>query len=896
MKVSKPYSSIIRGVSQQAPADRLEGQHGEAVNVVFDPVRGITRRNGFVLESSRVTKFFAEPEPALQDSFSFRAFSYRDQERDYDILYRSRARVGDDSDAHLPFLVARDKTAKEFIPVVTDPGDGALSAWVANGVSAVIAVGSYVLLAARDYVPTFSADNQMAGKPWANTASIWVRGGNYNRTFTVKARKASTGQEYSISYTTPTASYPVPLDLSIVPTQAVGTPYEAYFQNILQRNYDRAVTEWAVMAANAIIPNNIAQELANRLTAAGMPGWAVRGSHLLHDDVAWVEVSDGGTNDWIRAVLNDVSLPTDVTEVHRVGKVVKVTPTGSDQEVYYLKAQAKAPGSSDPYQTVIWREAAGVVQTPTSVVAMARVVGNVLYVASGPAQLKALILAQTGQNLDVPVYEPSTAGDLDTVPAPAIFDKPITYMGTFQDRLLLAAGSVIVASGTGDYFNFYRTTVLTVPADDPTSFTAAGTESDTIRSGILYDRNLLLTGDSYVYALSGRQPLSAASPSMAVQFSIQGTGYANPAGIHKYVYFLQEDQMVGATRLLQVQSGLYQDSPSLGDASKQLRDYINGLPAEVLAIASPSTVIVRTEFYPRPPGGFPVSRPYGLYVYQYLDSPQEERLFDAWHAWEWGAALGTPLGISDAGTGDAFILYTLSYGADQDGERAYSINALRCSIRPDPSGLPYLDGLRPAADAEATGMLTPQALPAVRNTVYTAPGANNSYVDSSFADGMRWAEKDHPQYTVGDAPPEGLDGHRWTGIQGWLGDYTLQYPTAPTDDLWTGVHFSSYVDLTNPFVRDENGKALTGGRLNLIKYEVTTTRSVALQGTWTDYDGTEVTNGFDGEYARVRYNSVVWVGRDVRHVQVRLKSVGWKPFTINAISWAGNWFGDNPRR
>jgi len=326
------------------------------------------------------------------------------------------------------------------------------------------------------------------------------------------------------------------------------------------------------------------------------------------------------------------------------------------------------------------------------------------------------------------------------------------------------------------------------------------------------------------------------------------------------------------------------------DVSKQLRDYINGFPAEIVTLPSPNAVFVRTEFYPKSAYGFPRARPYGLYLYQFMDAPDETRMFDAWGAWEWSAALGMPIGIADAGTGDALAVYTLAVGADENGDRAWSIMAHRVSVRPDPTGLPYLDGLRPAAEAAVTGMLTEFADQSVRDVVYTAPSAVNSFQEPDHSDAGRWQNVPHPHYTIGDAPPETVDGGRWTGVKGWAIDYATAYPGYPTNGLYTGTAFPAYIDLTNPFVRDQEGKTKTGGKLVLTSLQVTTTRTAGLRAWWRDHDGTVQTSGFEDGYQRIRYNTTVWVGREVKDVQIRLEAVNWWPLTINAISWKGNWF------
>lgn len=894
MKVQGSYASVIKGVSQQAPADRLEGQHGEVLNMVADPVRGMVRRNGFILENQTITGFSAAPGDALTDSFSFRAFTYRDGGQDFDILYRSRERYGDDTDAHLPALIVRERTVgagNGWVPVSRPGSDAPLDVFESSGISAITSIGSYVLFAANGLIPSYGTEAGIDNLGWKNSGVVWVRGGSYGRTYRVKARRASTGQMYDISYTTPLSTYGGVLNLSTIPPMAIGTPYEQYFVNILQANYDTAVNQHIAMASRAIQPDAIAQELVVRLIAAGFTNWGLRGSHMVCDDLDWIEVSDGGDGEFMRAVLSDVKAPDDLTDIARLGKVVRVLPNSNGDDAYYLKAEAKSPGNSDPYQTVIWREAAGVVQRPSVVVALGRLIGGRFFWASTPQRLHDLILSETGQNVAVPAYADSTAGDLDSVPPPAFFRKPITYLGTFQDRLVIASGSVINVSERGNYFNFYRTTMLTLPDGDPTEITAAGTETDTIRTGVVYDRDLMLVGDKFVYLINGQQAFNASTPNLSVQFSLEGAGYAQPAGVGKYVYLLKDDVQLAAARLLQVQQGQYRDSPELNDVSKQLRDYINGSAAEIVAMTNPPAVFVRTEHFLRSKGSFPRARPWGLYLYQYLDADNGQRVLDSWSAWEWSTALGTPIGITGSGTGDSLYIYTVAFGADESGNRARGILCLKASVRPDPTGLPYLDGLRPAGEAEAAGLWTAHAVQAVQDVVYTASGAAHSYDPvPAVTDADRFEGLQHPHYTVGDAPPEGVDAFRWAGTNGWLSNFVEEFPEAPTDNLWTGVAYPAFVDLTNPFVRDQDGKARTDGLLTLTSLQVTATRSAGMYGSWTDFDGVEQTFGFDDGYQRIRYDVPVWVGRDVKHVQVRLQAVKWYPLTINAITWKGNWY------
>lgn len=900
-KVEGTFQSVTKGVSQQAPADRLEGQHGEVVNMIMDPVRGAVRRNGMILENRLQTSISASDEDlsqAVTDSFSFREFSYRDGGKDYDILYRSREKIGD-SDAHLPALVIQNKTEGEiaWVPVVTNPGDTAVASFENGGFSAMASIGSYVLMAANSLQPSYTVEAAMEGAH-RGKAAVWIRGGSYSRTYTIKVRRRSDGAVFNVSYTTmnatssavynPTGNLP---NGEPFPLAAVGTPHEQWFTNSIRAHYDNQVNDHTRNAAISIVPSNIAVELRVKLEEAGMMGWQLRGSHMLHDDVDWIEVDDGGNGEFIRAVASIVDSPDDMTNIHYVGKVVEVQPDDSEADSYYLQAYAETESNPDPIQSVYWLEAPGEIQKPDFILGLGRIVDGTFYWASSPALLRALILSQTGLDLDVPTYVNSTAGDTETVSEPHFFVAPITMLTTFQDRLLIGSGSVVNMSEQGDYFNFYRTTMLTIPDTDPAEFTAAGTESDTLRTSVLYDRNLMIQGDKFHYTISGRQDLSASAPKMAVQFALQGAGYAKPVGVGKYVYVLKEDTQLAASRLMQIQAGIYQDSPDLNDVSKQLRDYVNGSPATMVALTSPSAVFVRTEHFLKSQGAFPRARPWGVYLFQYLDGDDGSRVQEAWSAWEWSGVLGTPIGMTDAGTGDSIYLYTVGYGADENGSRAMSIFCMKASARADPSGLPYLDALQPAATAEATGLWTPAATEAAREVVYTAASAAHSYNPvPATTDAARFTGLEHPHYTVGDAPPETVDAHRWDGTLGWATDYATEFPEAPSDNVWTGLAFPAFIDPTNPFVRDRDGKAKTYGTLNLGQFALTLTRTAGVRSSFVDHDGTVVQQGFRDTYSRIKYNEMVWIGREAKDVQVRIEAVDWLPLTINAIAWKGNWF------
>ena len=87
-KVSGTYPSLSRGVNQQPFEARLDGQHGEQVNMWSDPVHGLSRRRGTVIQSRGTDNVFGPSYHELSD--------YQKQElRDFYASYRTVPYVTD---------------------------------------------------------------------------------------------------------------------------------------------------------------------------------------------------------------------------------------------------------------------------------------------------------------------------------------------------------------------------------------------------------------------------------------------------------------------------------------------------------------------------------------------------------------------------------------------------------------------------------------------------------------------------------------------------------------------------------------------------------------------------------------------------------------------------------
>jgi len=126
------------------------------------------------------------------------------------------------------------------------------------------------------------------------------------------------------------------------------------------------------------------------------------------------------------------------------------------------------------------------------------------------------------------------------------------------------------------------------------------------------------------------------------------------------------------------------------------------------------------------------------------------------------------------------------------------------------------------------------------------------------------------------------------------------YPTVVEADVVAGVQFSSSVSLTSPFRRDQNGVAVTTGRLVVGRIDVSyrntsgmvvdvetpigTTRALTFSG--------RIMGSASASYAvPVGTGSVpAFIGRESRGYTATIASRDWKPLTITAIEYTGQYF------
>lgn len=850
-KVVSSYESVVRGVSEQIPQARHPGQHYEQVNMVSDPVRGLARRHGSVTMDERVIPGVTLSDGQRKYARQYREYSFYIEGTEYSFVYQSAERPASDN---LPFCYVLNKDTGKFLNV-SYADAAALEPWIYGGLSAVTTVGQYVVMASNKLGPGYSVVDDYAAT--GANGVFWIRGGQYSRTYTVTVQRKSDGKTITASYTTMTSSYQGLLDTSDIPSNA--TDYQKQVNDRVNA-YNSAVNKWIGDAARDIQPQSIATKLSQALTAAGFTDQYVIGSTLVFANASSASATDSGDGTLLRCVFAEVEDPAKLSSIHLPGKVVRVRPTnGADP--YYMRAIPDTTNAG--WQTVTWKEAPAQTVKPGQVFALGVVSadGRTFTIASSPAALA----TATGE--DVPGFSSSSTGDLDSKGAiPYFFGRRISLLTVFQDRLVIVANGVVFMSRTGDYFNWFRRSMLTLADDDPIEAYALGAEDDIITRSVTYSKDLFMFGERKQYAISGRVVLTPKSVAITTSASERDSTQAQPVVIGNLLFYgkyssapAQSGDSKFSTSVSQFQLGLFQDTPETYKVSQQLDMYLRGKPIEFAALAAPATVFLRTD-----------GNDNGLYVYSFIDQPgTQSRVYDSWSRWAWAPTVGRIIAIT-VYKATLYVFTLRTRGAET------WVACEQFVVDANLAASPYLDMQRRVYDF----------------------ASNSGFLRKS----------DAPQAGVcvaatADAGTSRLLGADITDFDAFVGDVLGGGDDPPAV---VGAEFDSYVDITPPYVRDQNGIAIVNGRLVVTRYTVSVSDTGGFEGYVTFAGNTAQVKSFNGRLVGHSNNQVgrqpvsqavlnVAVGRANTEHRVRFASRRWLPMTVTAIEWVGQFFNNSRR-
>lgn len=945
MKVTGSYAKITGGVSEQDPYSRVEGQVTEQVNLLTDPLRGLVRRHGSEIVGFSEIEAGTDPTDAKRVCSTYRNFNFTMDNTEYILGYRNK-NLGTELEKKLPpYLVSRhrytdggDAQALEVDHIGVKSGQDALDIAV-QGFSAVTNIGKFLLLAPNDTPVSFTS--QPVPDSYKNLGTVWVRAGTYSKEYTLIFNY--NGTQHTVKYKTNPSSFPVGMDTSKI---TWGSDKYNQVVNSLTAVYNGASAQYIGEAAAKIQPQYIAAQLARLIYIAIGKGsennadigggeaivndivipsangetvtqW-VTPSHKTQDiwsvgvvngrsvKVPWgmpynisgktVQQSEGyiltglepgiefqvsldeGQNESMYTVQKAVSDLKYLSPMHYAGAVVQIKPTASKENIAGVYYRAYGVGNDEidgVFKAVYWEECTIDEVVPEFVFLIATVYNDTLYVAKDPEKLQTLLDAD-GASIEVPEFIPRSVGDVDSSPIPAFAGQKITYMGTFQDRLMIISGNVLNFSRSGDYFNFFSKSVQKVVNEDPVEIYPTGSEGDVMYSAVSSGKNFLIFGNGWQYLLSGSVVLTPTNSDAVMKLSaFNNDNTVQPVASGNYCFYVQVGEF--GTSLQEIPVAYLTDSPSTDNASSQLQHYIKGDVQFLEAGTNPNTVVIKTNGYSN-----------GFYVMRYEDAPQQGgHVVNSWFKIEYNEAMGYPLTLRV--NRGRIVVDFLRYYKSSETEYAFLRVTESFSLDTDNDSIPYIDSWCKWGEPKYSKW----------KEVFSSDGyVTEETASFAYAKGDYWLMG--IRFNLDYLPKDPV----WDGSK-----YIVDTGTLPTlDNLYAGFNFDTYVEPTNPYLRNAEGVASRNGRLitGMIKVYCADSGSCELirmnqygenKKVLRKKEGTlRITS--DYKLGQDPVGDVVlsgYVGKEVTLYTYRIQGTAWYPLNITKIDWTGQYFNNQGR-
>jgi hypothetical protein len=139
--------------------------------------------------------------------------------------------------------------------------------------------------------------------------------------------------------------------------------------------------------------------------------------------------------------------------------------------------------------------------------------------------------------LDTTTWGNRTAGDDDTNPAPTFVGSKINDIFFFKNRLGLLTDNSIVFSEADGYFNFWRTTVLSLLDSAPIDVGVSHTKVAILKHAVPFQEKLLIFSEGTQFVLRGQDLLTAKTVNITPATEYDASGRIKPIVLNNYVYF-----------------------------------------------------------------------------------------------------------------------------------------------------------------------------------------------------------------------------------------------------------------------------------------------------------------------------------------------------------------------
>lgn len=524
----------------------------------------------------------------------------------------------------------------------------------------------------------------------------------------------------------------------------------------------------------------------------------------------------------------------------------KVKITGVDKTVYndyYVTFEAEN-GSGIGYGT--WKESAGFgVDTEFDASTMPHILTRE---ADGSFLLQ-----------EVP-WVARQAGDDDTNPKPSFVGVGITDLLTYQGRLVFLTEENVVASVTFDQYNLFAETVTQESDADPIDTASSDKQVTNLQHGLVFNASLVLFSDRAQFVHPADTVFSTGTFGLSSKSRFNNIVGCEPVASASSIFSAYESGRYTGIREIQVENvtgNLLAD-----DIARHVDHYMPGSAKQLEASTDYSILVVR-----------PGTDTTALYVFQWF-SKDGSRAQAAWHKWEF----------------DREILHISILD-----NRLYMWRVINSVV-----SVEYID----LSNTDTEGCSFPVRL-------------DCSDIVTGTDDGLYW-KVDVTQWVttrgISRSDLKVIAGND-TGIEGALSEY-IEHPTdanafrvpkvavfpTGTPDFIVGCTIESEGEITSPFVRSNDGKPKTKGKLRLgrIKFNCSDTGELNIviekqdSATYTkEFNSRLIDNiNFNLDEPPVFTDAEITapIRSDANRCSIKFQSDSHLPFNISSIDWTGSYY------
>lgn len=561
-------NNLIGGVSQQPPAVRRPDQVEKMVNAWPSGVDGAAKR-----QPTAHRALLAGSVPAVAKYHDV----YRDSAEQYELIIEPTG------------ITVWDKVANVSRTVINDAGDWSyLTGFTSEDDIEALSVADYTFVVNRgttvamDVATTSTSPTGATG----DEAFIFVRQGNYKTSYGVKMRVA--GVDYNAIPTTDTwdGNTAVGVEISSIKTEDIAA---------------QLVTD---ITAATIPGLNISQE-----------GSVIRLWSMSPTVINNIETTDSVGDTVLAVVHNEVPrVEGYLPELCYHGFKVKVVGDAEiDGDNYWVEFVAE-DGTNRPFAKGYWREA------------VAPGVEFQFDATTMPHQLTRQWNGGVPEfHWDVADWGDRTVGDDTSIPDPSFVGKTIESLFFYKDRLGFLADETINLTETGEYFNFFRTTLLTLRDTAPIDYTLNHTRVALLRNATPHNEDMIISSDRSQFVLRGGDILSPRTVEVIPVAEYENTFKTPPLSTGRSIFIpFKRGSQSGVRELFQVGDVARFDA---FDTTAQVPNYIEGEARQLAGSTLEETLILLSDAS---------ATTNKLWVYKYIWSGQE-KIQSAWFEWDVGA-------------------------------------------------------------------------------------------------------------------------------------------------------------------------------------------------------------------------------------------------------------------